>query len=263
MSFWTWAIPFAAFFVVTTSSPDKSRASEVLAAQVETVPSPQPTTPEKSEQCAVGETTRNDICAQWTAAEAAASTVNIGWGQLVVSVLTLGAAIVAAIYAKGAAREASSANEIARSTDRPWVFLDAVASGNATYVNEFIMFPFELTLRNDGNTPAIDVHIAWDAFQSDAFDLDIEYKRIVAKPISSEPQYFEPFRHKAELRLLQPVKLDRRNQIGLTVVGITVFYRSPHSKANLHTTVFYTLDAPLVAGQADRLHKATRFTKMV
>ena len=102
---------------------------------------------------------KSDLCAQWKAADAAAQSADAAWLQVwigsAVGILTLLAAIAAAVYAGAAARHTASsvavAENLGRRGLRAYVEVDGVAwaedgaSGGARIL---------ISIRNAGQTPA-------------------------------------------------------------------------------------------------------------
>jgi hypothetical protein len=130
--------------------------------------------PDKTiEPCKIGDDRRySDLCAQWKAADAAASsaywTQSQFWAGLLLGLSTLGAAIAAAFYARAAAVHADrSANEakrsadaaqeqmaLARQMDRP--YLTAIAPTLLVEGSEMpsVAVAVSFTIENSGKGPA-------------------------------------------------------------------------------------------------------------
>lgn len=127
-------------------------------------------TPEGGEPCREGSDNRNsDLCAQWKAADAAESSANAAWllgvAGVIIGILTLGAAIAAASYAKQAAEAGFGAikqgEKALRQSDRTAkAELRAyVVVNDASYDFAHMKAPPVVSLRlvNVGQTPAYDV----------------------------------------------------------------------------------------------------------
>ncbi|AYD00931.1 hypothetical protein NCHU2750_15410 [Neorhizobium sp. NCHU2750] len=203
--------------------------------------------------CNTDDTTRNDICAQWRAADAAANAVNIGWYQFylslfgtLISIFTLLAAIGAAIFAKNAAASASAANDIAKNTERPWIFVEASLLPSVLKVTSdkrAIVVGTRVHLINKGASPAFDIHLRWDAIQSNHFDFDKEYKRLLDKPDVQNPRHVAPLIDDVWLdNESHSIEFDPRHDPGSAIISLMVSYKSPTSDRPLHTCVFFTLN---------------------
>ena len=136
--------------------------------------------------CLKGKDARSsDLCAQWKAADAAASSSDAAWlfGTLgsLIGLLTLGAAASAAIFAKKAAVEtekganaalvaaaqSAEANEIARGGDRAWMCLQSYQQGmlqNVRIEGDVIEdgLGFIPVWANLGKSPAVNVKVFRD-----------------------------------------------------------------------------------------------------
>jgi hypothetical protein len=218
----------------------------------------------KDEGCEAGQDDRkSDLCAQWKAADAAATAVQIGWGQFYLGILTLFAAVAAAVYAGKAASIAKAANQFAVNSSRPWVFMEIEARGNAQFFSRQMSLPVHIALRNEGESPAMKAYLVADTFTANSFNPETEIKRVLAKPMPEHPHYLEPFRETVALNTDLVMTPDNRDEIGVPTVLVTVFYQSVHSPDWLHTTVIYNLDGAPIHGQPDRMLKLLHLTHAV
>ena len=116
----------------------------------------------------------SDLCAQWTAANAAVDSVNIGYFGLLFGFVTLAAALFAAFYAKRSAQEAKRSADIAESSseatlkaarvaaqvDLPVMVLTRISSDHNETAGGSGLAPktpiqLKLIFTNHGRTPAV------------------------------------------------------------------------------------------------------------
>lgn len=113
-------------------------------------------------KCGVGETTRNDICAQWRAAEAGQSSSKAAWffGLVgtVVGAGTLAAAALAALYAKRAAQHTKAAADIAKTIGEAQTKAYLICASASYYLRKDQLCA-ALKIENIGNSPAVDVEM--------------------------------------------------------------------------------------------------------
>lgn len=155
---------FAVILLCAGASPTPERA-EIVA------PASPPALIAIEQPCEPGEDVRtSDLCAQWKAADAARAsavwTERMFWLSLVgllVGAGTLFAAVMAARYAKHAAREARRTADTAHNalvySERAWITVDLFADGDFTFhPTGSASLPVWLEVKNIGRTPALNVH---------------------------------------------------------------------------------------------------------
>lgn len=189
---WICAVVVAAG--LTAASPPQGQASEqtnqASQPQQDAAQNPPPPKADDPERlyaaCQNGETNRNsDLCAQWYAAdsayEASVWTRRTGWFTaigLIVGAVTMAAAIGAALFARDAATHAETgalvaeaglahSKEISAAEIRPWVTFELAFRPAKFDTNGNLEVHVDVTLRNIGRVPALDVELRFGKFFTD------------------------------------------------------------------------------------------------
>ena len=187
----------------------------------------------------------------------------------VVSIITSGLGILLVwrtlVWTNRGVEQNRRSNDLTEAHQRPWVYFDVELTGAPSLKlgMDMIVLPVNINIKNEGSHPAIDVDICWDVFETDGFDFEVEYKRIISESNQGKTHFDEPVFNSSVISRGYGAKIDRRGSTGWMAAVCTIFYKSPDRKSTFHTCIFYNVSMIEQGGDGDAITKIFNQSRII